>query len=68
MCQDPEAESEILAAISEMAEQQYICSVDDYDAEGDLYLVTWTDNASREWGFWGTRGLVEALFEKAVLH
>ncbi len=51
-----------------MERENYLCSVDEYDEEHELYLITWTDSSEREWGFWGTRRLIEKVFETAVIN
>jgi hypothetical protein len=64
---EPDA-SETLAAIMEMAEERYICTVEEHDPETDDYLLVWTDNAEQEWGCWFSRSLIEDLFSNVVLN
>ena len=60
--------TELLEAIDEMEREGYICSVDDYDEQHELWLISWQDAAGRDCGFWGTRRVIEQAFQKAVIH
>ena len=63
-----ESPEELLRAVEEMERNKYLCSIDDYDEAQQLYLVTWQDDGGREWGFWGTRRLIEQIFEQVLLN
>lgn len=61
-------EQELLEAVAEMEREKYICSIDDYDAVDEMYLISWLDRGGREWSFWGTRRFIETVFDEATLN
>jgi hypothetical protein len=58
----------LMAAIAEMEAEKYICSLDEYDPDTQLYLVSWIDSESRDWGFWASRALIEKVFQTVILN
>lgn len=64
-----EAEVEnLLAAVGEMERNHYVCSVEAYNDNTDLWLVTWDDNEGRAWGFWATQEVLDQSFAHAVIN
>lgn len=61
-------ETETLAAIIEMAEEKYACTVVEHDAEQDEFLVTWKDNDDQEWGCWFSRRLLNEIFTTVTIN
>lgn len=61
-----EASTLITSAITELVREHYVVRVT--AQQGEEFLVTWDDSAGKNWGFWGSRALLEALFTEAVFH
>lgn len=66
--QDLEDESETMKAIMEMADERYICTVEEHNADTDEFLVVWKDNNEQEWGCWFTRRLLNEIFAAITLN
>lgn len=61
-------EDQIIEAIMEMAEQQYLCTIIEHDPASDDLLVAWQDHEERDWEVWLTRHFLEECFTNVVLN
>jgi hypothetical protein len=66
--QNIDDESETMKAIMEMAEERYICTVEEHNKDTDEFFVVWKDYADTEWGCWFSRRLLNEIFAAVTLN